>query len=88
MLTSYIFYELLLTSLLTFQNECEAIEQEANEFFTDEKVLQRLEDPKTYFQKISTVAFKPVSMYQARIWHKNVGEWLFLSIKINILLSY
>jgi len=48
------------------------IEQDAREFFTDEKVLERLEDPKTYFQKISTVAFKPVSFFLQHIWkHKN-----------------
>jgi hypothetical protein len=36
------------------------LEREAAEFFVDDNVLQRLNDPKTYFQKISTVAFKPV----------------------------
>lgn len=43
------------------QEECVALEKEAEEFFTDEKVLQRVLNPHTYFQRITTVAFKQLT---------------------------
>ena len=44
-----------------FQRECQSIEKDAAKFFDDDQVLERLSHPATYFTKISTVAFKPVS---------------------------
>jgi len=43
------------------QHECVALEKEAREFFADANVLDRILNPQTYFDLISTVAFKEVS---------------------------
>ena len=42
------------------QHECVTLEKEAKDFFTDPNVLARILNPSTYFQQISTVAFKEV----------------------------
>ena len=45
------------------QHECVTLEKEAKEFFSDANVLARVLNPQSYFQQITTVAFKEVSKY-------------------------
>ena len=45
------------------QHECVTLEKEAKEFFSDANVLARVLNPQSYFEQITTVAFKEVSIY-------------------------
>ena len=50
-------------SLLNAQREeeCQKEVNFGNAYFSDTEVIQRLQDCKTYFKQIKTVAFEPVS---------------------------
>ena len=55
-------------------------------FFSEENVLERFKKPPSYFEKISTVAFKPVSnnrsseMFEYIIEKKNKQFFMYLKV--------
>lgn len=49
------------------QHECVTLEKEAKDFFSDANVLARVLNPQSYFQQISTVAFKEVIERKIRL---------------------
>ena len=62
----------------------------SSRFFTEDAVLNRFKNPSTYFDKISTVAFKPVSVYyrpRQPNWEYKMWNFHVKSILANLMLK-
>ena len=66
------------------QHECVTLEKEAKDFFTDANVMARVLNPQSYFQQITTVAFKEVKIFLSVFLFFVVNEaWMPSKLKLS-----